>query len=104
MQKHICSPDAKGPIPHMGAFGSISINDSTTSVTKLVELQYFIMKRYRETLDSYMSKKDKHNDCVFNKITIIEQLVKGFEIIHRCGFTYNDLKPENIMITKASNG
>lgn len=29
MQKELCSPDAKGPIPHMGAFGKLTIDDST---------------------------------------------------------------------------
>jgi hypothetical protein len=31
MQKQLQNPDAKGPIPHMGAFGKLTIDNSTES-------------------------------------------------------------------------
>lgn len=58
------------------------------------------MKRYSQTLGDYMASSEASHMDIFE---IMQQLVQAFEIIHRCGLTYNDLKPENIMITKGSN-
>ena len=58
MQKKLCGPDARGPIPHMGAFGKLTINDSTNDVPEKINLEYFIMKRYSQTLDSFMVNKN----------------------------------------------
>jgi len=46
MQKQLQNPDAKGPIPHMGAFGKLTIDNSTESKKEIINLDYFIMKRY----------------------------------------------------------
>ena len=51
-----------------------------------------------------MISNNSKNNTVQNILEIIDQLIQGFEIVHKCNFTFNDLKPENIMITKGSSG
>lgn len=51
-----------------------------------------------------MVNNNSQNNTVSNILEIIDQLIQGFEIVHKCKFTFNDLKPENIMITKGSSG
>lgn len=75
MQKQLCGPDARGPIPHMGAFGKLTINNSTTNVPEKINLEYFIMKRYSQTLDSFMVSQNKQNNSISNILTIVDQLV-----------------------------
>ena len=101
MQKKLCGEDAKGPLPHIGAHGKFSINNSTDKKSEFMDLEFFIQKRYNQTLEEFMLDSNKKNNSVTNVLSIVNQLVKCFEIIHKCNVTYNDLKPENIMITNS---
>ena len=100
MQKQLYGVNAKGPIAHMGAYGKILIDDSAKVNKKDIQsLDYFVMKRYSQTLGDFMASAEVTHSDIFE---IIKQILQAFEIIHKCGLTYNDLKPENVMITKSS--
>lgn len=58
---------------------------------------YYIMPKYQVTLDGYLQEQEG----VKKAISILEvaiQLVAILELVHRSNRTFNDLKPENIMI------
>ena len=66
---------------------------------------YYIMPKYQVNLEEYM----KDLKGVKRAMTILEvaiQLLPIFQLVHKSNRTFNDLKPENIMVDKkyASHG
>lgn len=58
---------------------------------------FYIMKRCRINLTEYLEKC--HGLQKVEKIlTVCEQLLDSFKVVHTAGRVYNDLKPENVMI------
>lgn len=64
---------------------------------------YFIMSKYSENLDQYIERQKSKIDFE-TVLKITHQLVDAFEIVHATRRTFNDLKPENIMVEHDENG
>ena len=68
-----------------------------------VDGKYFLVtRRYTTSLDNYLNKGNQLEPS--QALEIIIQLLDIFKDIHESGFTYNDLKPENIMLNNSSDG
>jgi serine/threonine protein kinase len=59
-------------------------------------VKYYITYKYTISLESYMIKNPDIDASQSFEITI--QLLDILQKIHISGYTYNDLKPENIML------
>lgn len=63
------------------------------------------MPFYDTTLQTYIGVRSIKG----KPVTMVEmlkmgiQLIEALELIHQSGQTFNDLKPDNIMVTKATN-
>ena len=64
---------------------------------------YYIIPQYQHNLNQYLEivKKDALDGEIF---AIAKQLVGIFKIVHTAHRTFNDLKPENIMINIQDDG
>ena len=60
------------------------------------------MPKYAEDLDQYIERQTRIDFETVLKITV--QLIEAFYIVHSSGRTFNDLKPQNIMVEHDSNG
>lgn len=58
---------------------------------------YMIMPRYGTNLEEYFSK-NKQKMSKFSVLAIGIALLNDFQKIHEAGFTFNDLKPDNILM------
>ena len=63
---------------------------------------YFIMPKYTENLDQYLQRQSKIDSQTILKIIV--QLIEAFDIVHASGRTFNDLKPQNIMVEHDKDG
>jgi serine/threonine protein kinase len=63
---------------------------------------YFIMPKYTENLDQYLQRQSKIDSQTVLKIIV--QLIEAFDIVHASGRTFNDLKPQNIMVEHDKDG
>lgn len=105
MQKELNGSDERGSIPHMANFGMLVLNDQENPVQtendddNLQLVGYFVMKRYHQTLEQFVCNKEKLNNVISIEITI--QLLDAFKVVHACDRTYNDLKLQNIMVSKS---
>jgi serine/threonine protein kinase len=61
---------------------------------------YYIMPKYSQNLEQYFCD---NNDPRFMFMAAL-QIIEAFEIVHKSGRTYNDLKPQNVMISKDADG
>ena len=64
---------------------------------------YYIIPQYQHNLNQYLEivKKDALDGEIF---AVAKQLVGIFKIVHTAHRTFNDLKPENIMINIQDDG
>jgi len=54
------------------------------------------MPKYKCNLQDYIDQSNKIDiDFIFKTGS---RLLDAFELVHECGFTYNDLKPQNVMV------
>ena len=60
------------------------------------------MPKYERTLHDHISK-NKGRIKVHEVVTIMQQLCRSLQILHRVGYNHNDLKPNNIMIDNDLN-
>lgn len=58
------------------------------------------MPRYKESLHEHLKNLDDGVDKVMTVLEVAFQLIEIFEIVHQSNRTFNDLKPENIMINR----
>ena len=58
---------------------------------------YMIMPRYGENLCEYFNKTGQRMSR-FSVLAIGRAILEAFEKVHSYGYTYNDLKPDNILI------
>ena len=67
---------------------------------------YLVMPRYSKNLHEYLiSQKRLEGKIDKSEIfQIASQILSTLEIVHSSNRTYNDLKPQNIMIEKEENG
>ena len=63
---------------------------------------YVILPKYRHNLKEYLELKGRNDPTLICKF--MGQTLDALEILHETGRTYNDLKPENIMVTKDEDG
>ena len=61
-------------------------------------VDFMVMNRYYYTLDQYMRTTQTINYKTIFEMMI--QIMSELKIMHENGYTYNDLKPENIMISR----
>jgi serine/threonine protein kinase len=75
------------------AYGNFTIANKT--------MYFIIMPRYGENLQQFIRKNGfpVEKDILQIGLSILEE----FETIHNCGFTYNDLKPGNILLDYKSD-
>ena len=59
-------------------------------------LSYFIMPRYGQNFETYFDYLDRKLSTV-SILELGKNIVRIFEIIHRAGYIYNDLKLDNIL-------
>jgi serine/threonine protein kinase len=59
---------------------------------------YFIMPKYKINLEDYFIRKNKIDPGFLFEVVL--QLIDALKIVHISGRTYNDMKPENIMVQK----
>ena len=64
-------------------------------------MSYFVIQKYETDLINFLHRKKTQSSTV---LEIVYQLIGAFELIHKCGYTYNDLKLENVMISKGEQG
>lgn len=65
-------------------------------------LAYFVTARYQISLEDYLdAQSGLHGSQCFE---IICQLVDIMKDVHGAKYSYNDLKPDNIMLTSTDNG
>lgn len=58
---------------------------------------YYIMPKYQVNLQEYLKGQSGVKKAL-NILEVAIQLVSIFELVHKSNRTFNDLKPENIMI------
>jgi len=66
-------------------------------ITRPQKYQFFVMKKYEITLANYLVSIGNDPIEIFD---IGAQLIDILKIVHSGGYTYNDMKPENIMISQ----
>ena len=86
---------SKYGIPPLIHFGQVQSDKGERAI-------YYITARYAITLEDYISKNPKLDGSQVFEIMI--QLFKLFQLVHNMRFTYNDLKPENVMLNNDSKG
>ena len=59
-------------------------------------LSYFIMPRFGQNFESYFDYLDRKLSTV-SILELGKKIIRIFEIIHRAGYIYNDLKLDNIL-------
>ena len=59
---------------------------------------YYIMPKFDINLASFL-KNQKGLQRIDSILTIMFQLVGIMKIVHKAGRTYNDMKPQNVMIS-----
>lgn len=60
-------------------------------------MSYMIMPRYGSNIENYFEKKG----CQMSKESILQfgiSMLRMLESIHAAGFTYNDLKLDNVLV------
>ena len=79
-------------------YGMLILNNFTSGRQKKSSqvAGYFIMPKYTENLDQYIQRQSNIDNETVLKFTV--QLIEAFEIVHSSGRTFNDLKPQNIMV------
>ena len=60
------------------------------------------MPKYTENLDQFITRQKSLDSETVMKIT--KQLLEAFEIVHSSGRTFNDIKPQNIMVEHDQDG
>ena len=63
---------------------------------------YYITQRYEQTLQEFLDQFSRPNNYTIFEILI--QLVKIIEDVHNARYTYNDIKPDNIMLSTSEEG
>ena len=67
------------------------------------QVGYYIMQRYRINLKDYVEQCHGLQK-VEQILTVCEQLFDSLKVVHTAGRVYNDLKPENVMISFNEQG
>lgn len=62
---------------------------------------YYIMPKYSINLEEYLSGQSSIDKIEILKVC--KQLIDAMEIVHASGRTYNDLKPQNVMLEMDEN-
>ena len=65
-------------------------------------LGFMVMPKYSCDLEDYLKNVGNNDPGFIMKMGL--QLVDAFEIVHQCGRTYNDVKPENVMVETDKEG
>lgn len=76
----------------------IFTNFNTVSDLEEKVAGYFIMPKYKINLEDYFIRKNKIDPGFLFEVVL--QLIDALKIVHISGRTYNDMKPENIMVQK----
>ena len=63
---------------------------------------YYIMPKYRLTLEEFLEESDNQLDAVV-VLKIMKGVFKALELVHQAGYTHNDIKTNNIMLDSEQN-
>ncbi len=61
---------------------------------------YFVMPKYEQTLTRFLQQRDANIDAIV-LLDWISALSKSVNELHKIGFTHNDLKPDNLLLTSS---
>ena len=75
------------------AYGNFTLANET--------MNFIIMPRYGDNLQHFIQKNGFPMEQEVVQIGL--SILNEFETIHNCGFTYNDLKPGNILLDYKSD-
>lgn len=91
-------------VPELIHSGSLILNDFSQPGEKTL-LGFYIIPRYQSSLYEHLQRYQKFESQYIKQILLIgEQLTDILKIIHTSHRTYNDLKPENVMIDLNRDG
>ena len=85
-------------LPEVVEYGMIIKNsDNLLQPEEPVLMSYMIMPRYGSNLENYFEKQgcQMSNDSILQFGVAILRMLEG---IHAAGFTYNDLKLDNVLV------
>ena len=64
-----------------------------------MNMGYVIMPKYDQNLANFLQNIQKGPNKVVKILDVTFQLLDILKVIHGAGLTYNDIKPENIMVS-----
>jgi serine/threonine protein kinase len=65
---------------------------------------YYLLPKYSCNLQEYLDKNNCLNKNVDFILKTASRMLEALELLHSTGLTYNDLKPQNIMVEEKKGG